>query len=84
MGEGGDLDHDGVNEPDCIEAASGYMTTQFFKIYNESHAALGQVFGETIKQYLDTYPGMSDQVHAHVVESWTLLGDPSLMIGGYI
>ena len=84
MGEDGDLDNDGVNDPDCVEAASGYMTTQFFKIYNESHAALGQVFGETIKQYLDTYPGMSAQVHAHTVETWTLLGDPSLMIGGYI
>lgn len=82
-GESGDINHDGVNEPDCIEGASGYMTTQFFKIYNQSHALLGQVFGDTITQYLDTFPGMSDQVHTHVVETWTLLGDPSLMIGGY-
>jgi hypothetical protein len=83
MGETGDLNHDGVNEPDCIESLSGYRFTQFFKIYNESHAPLGVVFGETIKQYLDTFPGMYNQNDCKTVEEWVLLGDPSLQIGGY-
>jgi hypothetical protein len=82
-GETGDLDHDGINEPDCVEQLSGYMTTQFFKIYNDSHAPLGEVFGEAIKSYLDTFPGMNDPDDCKIVEEWTLLGDPSLMIGGY-
>lgn len=83
MGENGDINHDGVNEPDCIEKYAGFITTQFFRIYNESHAPLGQVFGETIKHYLDTFPAMNDKLDTHAVESWTLLGDPSLKIGGY-
>lgn len=83
MGETGDINGDGINEPDCIERLSGYMAPQFFKTYNESHALLGAVFGETIKRYLDTFPGMNDQGDCKIIEEWTLLGDPSLMIGGY-
>jgi len=83
VGETGDLDGDGVNEPDCVESLCGYRAALFFKIYNESHASLGVVFGETIKQYLDTFPGMYAQGDCKTVESWTLLGDPSLQIGGY-
>jgi hypothetical protein len=83
LGETGDINGDGVNEPDCVERFSGYMTTQFFKIYNESHAPLGEVFGEAITRYLDTFPGMNDQTDCKTVETWTLLGDPSLRIGGY-
>jgi hypothetical protein len=83
VGESGDINGDGVNEPDCVERYGGYMTTQFFKIYNESQAPLGEVFGETIKSYLDTFPGMNDQTDCKTIETWTLLGDPSLRIGGY-
>jgi hypothetical protein len=83
MGDGDDLDGDGVNEPDCVEGLAGYKEIQFFKIYNESHALLGEVYGETIKQYLDTFPCMQNMEDGHVVESWVLLGDPSLKIGGY-
>jgi hypothetical protein len=82
-GETGDIDGDGVNEPDCVEGYTAYLAIQFFKKYNESQAPLGEVFGETIKRYLDTFPGMHDQVDCKTVETWTLLGDPSLKIGGY-
>jgi len=83
MGESGDINHDGVNDPDCVEGLGGYRQVLFFKIYNESKAPLGEVFGETIKQYLDTFPGMHTQADCKVVETWALLGDPSLQIGGY-
>ena len=83
VGETGDLDGDGVNEPDCVEALGGYRDTQFFKIYNESHALLGEVHGETLKQYLDTFPALNDLISCKMVEDWVLLGDPSLKIGGY-
>jgi hypothetical protein len=83
MGETGDIDGDGVNEPDCIEGYTAYLVIQFFKKYNESHAPLGEIFGETIKSYLDTFPGMHEQGDCKMVEEWTLLGDPSLQIGGY-
>lgn len=82
-GNTGDLDGDGVDDPDCVEGLSGYMGTQFFKIYSEGKSILGEVFGETLKRYLDTFPGMDDKTDCITVEHWTLLGDPSLKIGGY-
>ncbi len=83
VGETGDLDGDGVNEPDCVEALGGYMATQFFKTYNESVDILGEVWGGTLNKYLDTFPGMSGQIDCKLVEGLVLLGDPSLKIGGY-
>ncbi|UCF13561.1 MAG: hypothetical protein JSW06_04700 [Thermoplasmatales archaeon] len=83
MGEGGDLDGDGINEPDCVEGLSGYINTQFFKTYNDSVDILGKVWGDTINKYLDTFPGMGNLEDCKMVEEWVLLGDPSLKIGGY-
>jgi hypothetical protein len=83
IGEHGDLDGDGINEPDTDEAYSSYMGIQFYKAFHEGSHILGQTWGEGIKKYLDTYPGMNDQQDAKMVEQWALLGDPSLQIGGY-
>ena len=34
-----------------------------------------------IKNYLDVYPSMLNQWDTKVIEEWTLIGDPSLLIG---
>jgi hypothetical protein len=83
IGETGDLDGDGINLPDCMEALGGYMETQFFKNINASAKYLGDAWGGTITNYLHTYPGMKDQTDCKTVTEWPLLGDPSLKIGGY-
>ena len=83
-GELGDLDGDGDNEPDCVEALGGYLETQFFKAYgNGSTDLLGETWGSAIKQYLDTFPGMNNMSDAKTLEQWVLFGDPTLKIGGY-
>ncbi|KYK24307.1 hypothetical protein AYK25_00265 [Thermoplasmatales archaeon SM1-50] len=83
-GEVGDLDGDGVNEPDCIEALCGYLETQFFKGYQvNTMDILGKNWCYAISEYLHIYPGMEQWMDAKTLEQWVLFGDPSLKIGGY-
>ena len=83
-GEEGDLDGDGENLPDCLEAFCGYQNRMFFKTFSENSTILGEVWMGTINKYLETFPGMDYQLDAKTVEQWALLGDPSLLFGGYI
>ena len=83
IGENGDLDGDGENLPDCLEVYCGYQNRQFFNTYHEGHRVVGQLWGGTIRKYLNTFPGMINQIDAKTMEQWVLLGDPSLPIGGY-
>jgi len=83
-GNNGDLDGDGVDDPDCIEKFGGYIETLFFKEYGvENIDILGEIWGQAVTDYLNVYPGMSDQTDCKTVEQWVLFGDPSLKIGGY-
>jgi len=83
VGNTGDLDNDGVDLPDTIEALGGYQEAMFFKTYSEGVDILGAVWGGAERSYLNTFPGMDDQTDCKTVEQWPLLGDPSLKIGGY-
>jgi len=83
VGDNSDLDSDGVNEPDAIEGLGGYLSTNFFKEYKEGANILGETWGATISNYLDTFQPMDDKIQMKCIQEWILLGDPSLMIGGY-
>jgi len=81
----GDLDGDGVDDPDCVEALGGYIETLFFKAYGEANIEiLGETWGRAVTDYLNVYPGMSSQTDCKTVQQWALFGDPSLKIGGYL
>jgi hypothetical protein len=83
-GEVGDLNGDGRNEPDCVEALGGYLETQFFKAYGVNHTnILGNAWCAAINSYLSLYPGMQNRSDAKTIEQWTIFGDPSMYIGGY-
>ena len=83
-GNSGDLDGDGIDDPDCIETNGGYLETLFFKAYGiDNIDILGETWGEAIRDYLYVFPGMSSQVHLKTIQQWILFGDPSLKIGGY-
>lgn len=83
-GEVGDLDGDGINDPDCVEALIGYLETQFFKGYSKNHIdILGKTICHAINEYLTIYPGMEGWSDAKTLEQWVLFGDPTLKIGGY-
>jgi hypothetical protein len=83
-GEVGDLNGDGINEPDCVESLCGYLETQFFKGYQVNHIdILGKNWCHSMAEYLRIYPGMDKWRDAKTLEQWVLFGDPSLKIGGY-
>ena len=83
IGENGDIDGDGVNDPDCVEALGGYQERVFYKTINEGVNILGDVWVGTMNKYLTTFPGMADQIDCKTVEQGPILGDPRLKIGGY-
>ena len=77
-------DHNSNGIPDCIEGLDGWFETQFFKIYHEdSIDILGETYGQTVTEYVNTFPVYTDRYDCKIVQTHVLLGDPSLKIGGY-
>ncbi len=63
----------------------GWITIEFFRQYGEhGQTTLGDAHSQAINTYIQTHD-MSDfeAGHPKSVQQWTLLGDPSLKIGGY-
>ena len=83
-GEYGDLNSDGIDEPDCVESGYGYMQLQLLKGYGVEHYEhLGECWGYAVSTYLDAFKIPSMIWHLHTLQGFVLLGDPSLKIGGY-
>jgi hypothetical protein len=83
-GEYGDLDADGINEPDCVESGYGYIQLKLLEGYGvNNYQYLGECWAYAISSYLDTYKIPYERWHLHTSEGFTLIGDPSLKIGGY-
>jgi hypothetical protein len=67
------------------------LETAFFHAYGQQHTTvLGDTWAAAITWYGQTYPvdwnaqALGDSwIDAKIVQSWALLGDPSLQIGGY-
>ena len=60
-----------------VEAGAGKMSIEFFKAYNSSEM-LGQMMTKAQNVYITDVPW-----DEFTVEEFTLLGDPSLKLGGY-
>jgi hypothetical protein len=83
-GESGDLDGDGVNEPDCMESGYGYMQLEFFKAHGVSGKKhLGECWSGAVDSYVDAFKIPYERYHLHTIQAFVLLGDPTLVIGGY-
>jgi hypothetical protein len=83
-GETGDLDGDGINEPDCVESGYGYMQLRFFYAYGEKDMQyLGECWNFAVSNYTDHFKIPHSLYHYHTIHGFVLLGDPSLRIGGY-
>lgn len=78
----------GVLGKDClIEGLDGGICIEFFKQYANEYntngsAILGDVYFKTLRTYWETFD-MDFLDHAKSLTQWVLLGDPSLMLGGY-
>lgn len=83
-GEEGDLDGNGVNEPDCVESGYGYMQLEVFNAYgNYGMERLGECWGHAVSNYTEHFKMPAQRYHLHTIQSFVLLGDPTLKIGGY-
>ena len=72
----------------CIAGGlNPWLDTEFFRLYGqEGKNMLGAAYEQAIGNYLTAFD-MDDSIdgigHVKSVQQWTLLGDPSLKIGGY-
>jgi hypothetical protein len=93
IGEYGDFDLDNIVEPDCLETYGGWIETRFFDAYsNQQLSILGETRDQAIIDYINiignvgAYPEVGyindDAIGRQTIEEWTLIGDPSLQIGG--
>ena len=77
----GDENNDSI--PDCVQFYSGFMHVNFFKEYANGSTILGKIHGDVITTYVNTFDCMKDAIDCKTAQEWTLLGDPTLVIGGY-
>ncbi|DAC73032.1 MAG TPA: hypothetical protein DSN98_02145 [Thermoplasmata archaeon] len=83
----------GYTKEDKISFKGGINELEgaFFHAYGQDHVTvLGDTWAAAITWYRQTYPvawnssGLGDSwIDVKVIQSWALLGDPSLQIGGY-
>jgi hypothetical protein len=83
VGENGDLDGDGITEPDILEAFGGFYFDQYYMQFDAGYDIVGETHTMALNSYLDARPGMDYQIDAKTMEQMTLLGDPTLKAGGY-
>jgi hypothetical protein len=85
IGENGDIDNDGIDEPDYVENGWGYLESCFFDAIHEGEEILGDAWRNAETKYLQTshIDNKNDWQEAKDILAWVLLGDPSLKIGGY-
>lgn len=69
---------------------SNWLELQFFKEYVNGTTTLGNIWKNAITRYVETFPidwdtpsGSTSSIDAKTVQQWTLIGDPTLNIGGY-
>ena len=75
----------GYGEPgeNTLTELGRHMEWLFFKAYHDGKENLGETHATDLVYYMNEHPPMNDQIDCKIVQEWALLGDPSLMIGGY-
>lgn len=69
---------------DCtIGGLDGGISLEFFRHYGElGYDILGEAYTQTLTYYASNFD-MEEDDHIKSLHQWVLLGDPSLMLGGY-
>jgi hypothetical protein len=73
----------------CIEGLGGWINARFFDAYtNQSKDIVGDAHCQAITDYINIimapgYQPQDPQIDRKTIEEWALLGDPSLLLGGY-
>jgi len=74
----------GYVNADATAGLGGWIEPRFFDAYaNQSKDVLGEVHSQAIIDYINIIGNIdSDQIDRKTIEEWTLIGDPSLKLGG--
>jgi len=81
-GDYGDKNHNDI--PDDAERYGGFLATDIFKHYGQNgEHILGQLYINTLKDYIQNFSVGTNKFDSKSIQEWTLFGDPSLQIGGY-
>lgn len=82
-------------DKDSFTGGINELEVEFFKQYGQNHVEiLGDTWKAALEWYIDTYPVSESDwdtatadddawVDVQIPQTWVLLGDPSLQIGGY-
>ncbi len=75
----------GYGEPgeQTLTQRGRHMEWLFFKAYHDGKVNLGETHSTDLIYYMNEHPPMADMTDCKIVQQWALLGDPSLLIGGY-
>ncbi|PNX48347.1 MAG: hypothetical protein BV457_03910 [Thermoplasmata archaeon M9B1D] len=77
-------DNNNNNIPDIIESVSGFLALEFLRAYaDEGFTTLGTMYMKAIQNYVFIFPVHSDKIDCKTIQEFSLIGDPSLKIGGY-
>ncbi len=69
---------------DYPNGLDGWLLPRFFYNYNQQgRHHVGEAHSAAIADYVNEFDINADDADRQMVEQWILLGDPSLMIGGY-
>jgi hypothetical protein len=60
---------------------SGFLSSRFFEVYGNGTDILGDIWKEEVTLYVDKFDAQNNILDCKSVESWALIGDPSLKIG---
>ena len=73
-----------IGEECTTGGGDGWISLEFFKQYGEGHEILGDAYTQAIVNYVNTFDlDDLEEGHLKTIQQWVLLGDPSLMLGGY-
>ncbi len=74
----------GYNSYFTTEGLGGWLDPRFFDAYvNNSKDHMGDAHSQAITDYINIIGNVnSDQIDRKTIEAWTLLGDPSVKLGG--
>lgn len=74
----------GLPGEDYVTGLNGWLLPRFFYRYGqEGEHFVGMAFSSAITDYVNEFDINRNSADRQMVQQWALLGDPSLMIGGY-
>ena len=71
--------------PDAVQnGMTSGLCNEFFRIYGaEEEKILGNIYNEALSNIIITHSGRYDKLQCKCIQEFQLIGDPSLVIGGY-